>query len=161
QHGIHAFWESRIPETSAEGYDHFVGRAHYISDPLGTAWDAVKASHAALDTVFAMEKAVQERFPESGKYVQVVKGRNAVQLQSKEFIQAYEQAMDGMVERRMNAAIITLGSYWYSAWVDAGQPNLERLEQKDVSDSLKQVLKAEEDVWKASQKMKGREEPNE
>ena len=42
QHGIHAFWESRIPELSADAhYDHLVGRATYMDDPLGAAWAAV------------------------------------------------------------------------------------------------------------------------
>src|SRR5690606_6992480 len=61
QHGIHAFWESRIPEHSAEEYDHFVGKAVYLSDTLDAAWDAVIASHAALDTVFRMEREIQQR----------------------------------------------------------------------------------------------------
>ena len=65
--------------------------------------------------------------------------------------------MMGMVERRMNASIITLGCFWYSAWVNAGQPNLDRFEQAEVSDSLKAVLKAEEELWKANQKGFGRE----
>jgi hypothetical protein len=56
--------------------------------------------------------------------------------------------MKGMVERRMNASIISLGSFWYSAWVDAGQPDLARIEDKEVSDSLKAVLKAEEELYK-------------
>jgi hypothetical protein len=61
---------------------------------------------------------------------------------------AYENAMAGMVERRMNASILSVGSYWYSAWVNAGQPDLDRFEQKGVSDSLKAVMKAEEELWK-------------
>ncbi len=161
QHGIHAFWESRIPETSAENYDHFVGRAKYITDPQAAAWSYVIASHAALDTVFGMEKQLQEHFPEDEKYTYDQRGRNTFQTQSKEYIEAYEASMDGMVERRMNAAILAVGSFWYSAWVDAGQPDLDRLEQKDVSDSLKLILKAEEAQWKAAQKMLGRPEPNE
>jgi hypothetical protein len=160
QRGIHAFWESRIPELSAEGYDHFVGRAHYISDPLDVAWNAVIASHAALDTVFRAEKELQKRFPESDKYVYEDRGRGTVQLYSKDFSKAYEEAMGGMVERRMNAAIIAVGSFWYSAWVDAGQPNLDRIDQKEVSDSLKQVLKAEKEADQMSKKALGRSEPD-
>jgi hypothetical protein len=71
-----------------------------------------------------------------------------MRMYSREFTAAYEQAMQGMVERRMNASIIVLGSYWYSAWVDAGQPDLSRIETKEVSDSLKAVLKAEEELWR-------------
>ncbi|MBX2982875.1 MAG: S1/P1 Nuclease [Flavobacteriales bacterium] len=161
QHGIHAFWETRIPELSAEDYDHFVGRAHYIADPLEASWDAVIASHAALDTVFRMEAELQKRFPESEKYIYEQRGRSSVQLYSKEFTKAYEESMGGMVERRMNAAILAVGSFWYSAWVDAGQPDLDHFDQKEVSDSLKQVLKAEQEVLKQSRKQLGRPEPNE
>lgn len=159
QHGIHAFWESRIPELSAESYDHFVGRAHYVADPLEAAWETVIASHAALDTVFNMERELQKRYPESGKYVFEQRGRATVQMPSKDFTKAYEESMGGMVERRMNAAIIAVGSCWYSAWVDAGQPDLGRLEQKEVSDSLKKVLRAEQELREQSEKIKGRPEP--
>ena len=161
QHGIHAFWETRIPELNAENYDHFVGRAQYIADPLEASWDAVIASHAALDTVFRMETELQKRYPESEKYIYEQRGRSSVQLYSKEFTKAYEESMGGMVERRMNASIITLGSFWYSAWVDAGQPDLDHFDQKEVSDSLKQVLKAEQEIMKQSRKQLGRPEPNE
>jgi hypothetical protein len=161
QHGIHAFWESRIPELSAEDYDHFTGRAQYIDDKLDAAWSAVVASHRALDTVLINERELQARFPEDRKYVFEDRGRGSMRFYSEEFTRAYEESMGGMVERRMNASIITLGSFWYSAWVDAGQPDLDRYEQKDVSDSLKAVLKAEEEILQMSTKAIGRPEPNE
>lgn len=161
QHGIHAFWESRIPELSAEGYDHFTGRARYVSDPLEAAWAAVIDSHAALDTVFSKEKELQAAFPEDLKYAIVDQGRNSKRDYSSAFIAAYERSLGGMVERRMNAAILAVGSCWYSAWVDAGAPDLDHFDQKDVSDSLKRLLKAEELERNAAIKALGREEPNE
>ncbi|HEX2616848.1 MAG TPA: zinc dependent phospholipase C family protein [Flavobacteriales bacterium] len=159
QHGIHAFWESRIPELSAENYDHFVGRAKYLDDKLEATWSAVKESHLALDTVFNNEKQLQATFPEDKKYVFEDRGRGSMRFYSKEFTKAYEESMSGMVERRMNDAIITLGSFWYSAWVDAGQPDLDRFEQKEVSDSLKAVLAAEEEQMKMAKEAAGRVEP--
>ncbi|MBS1583648.1 MAG: S1/P1 Nuclease [Bacteroidetes bacterium] len=159
QHGIHAFWESRIPELSADGYDHFTGRARYLDSPLDAAWTAVHASHQALDTVFTRERELQDRFPEDKKYVFEDRGRGSMRFYSQEFTRAYEESMAGLVERRMNAAIITLGSCWYSAWVDAGQPDLDRFEQKDVSDSLKAVLAAEEEQLKMAKEAAGRVEP--
>jgi hypothetical protein len=41
-----------------------------------------------------------------------------------------------MVERRLRAAIIAVGSIWYSAWVDAGQPDLSKLQQLPPSAAL-------------------------
>jgi hypothetical protein len=48
--------------------------------------------------------------------------------------------MNGMVERRMRKAIFTVGSIWYSAWVDAGQPNLNNLlKRKPSADLLEEM----------------------
>jgi hypothetical protein len=35
-----------------------------------------------------------------------------------------------MVEERMRDAILAVGSSWYSAWFEAGQPNLNNLFEK-------------------------------
>ena len=35
--------------------------------------------------------------------------------------------MKGMVEQRMRDAIKSIGSVWYTAWVNAGQPDLNSL----------------------------------
>ena len=55
-----------------------------------------------------------------------------------------------MVERRMRASIIAVGSIWYTAWVDAGKPNLDKFYDKNVSDSLKKAL-AQEDILNAGE----------
>ncbi|MEO8590058.1 MAG: zinc dependent phospholipase C family protein [Flavobacteriales bacterium] len=157
QYGIHAFWESRIPELSADNYDHLVGRASYIDDPLAVAWEAVRGSHAELDSVLGIEKRLGQEFPEDRKYIYEQSGRNGVRAYSRDYTKAYEDAMMGMVERRMNASIITLGNFWYSAWVNAGQPDLERFELADVSDSLKRVLAAEQELWDQNRKGFGRD----
>lgn len=148
QHGIHAFWESRIPELSAENYDHLVGRAVYIESPLDAAWEAVYDSHMLVEPTLQLERELSKQFPEDRKYVFEQRGnmRTPFRTYSREFTKAYEDAMAGMVEQRMNRSIEVLGSYWYSAWVLAGQPDLSRFEQKQVSDSLKRVLKAEEEL---------------
>ena len=44
--------------------------------------------------------------------------------------------LSGMVERRMIAAITEVASFWYTAWVDAGQPQLD-FQNQSLSDSLK------------------------
>ena len=159
QVGIHAFWESRIPELSAENYDHLVGRARYLNDPLTVAWEAVQASHLAVDSVLDLERKINGEYPEDMKFVFEDRGRGSMRFPSREYTQAYEASMNGMVERRMNASIITLGSFWYTAWVDAGQPDLERIETKEVSDSLKKVIAAEEEQWRMATKSLGRDHP--
>ena len=46
-----------------------------------------------------------------------------------------------MVERRMKKAIYMIGCFWYTAWVDAGQPHLPNklilnFEDKTSNDSI-------------------------
>jgi hypothetical protein len=45
--------------------------------------------------------------------------------------------MDGMVEKQMKKTIQAIGSSWYTAWVDAGQPNLNKLNVKPIKKGLK------------------------
>ena len=59
-----------------------------------------------------------------------------------------------MVERRMRQSILAVGSLWLTAWVNAGQPNLNRLESKELSDSIRKAQLAEEMLWKTG-KMQG------
>ncbi len=121
------------------------------------AWEAVHASHLLVDSVLGIEKRLSASYPEDRKYVFEDRGRGAMRTYSRDFTKAYEDAMLGMVEERMNASILTLGNVWYSAWVAAGQPDLSRFEQKEVSDSLKAVLKAEQELFEQSRKGFGRE----
>lgn len=136
QRGIHAFWESRLVEINYNDYDYFVGKAKYIKDPLDLAWNTVKASHLALDSVFRFEKELTATFPPDKKYAYEQRGKQTIQTYSYDFSQAYNQRLNGMVERRMRQAIITVGSMWYTAWVNAGQPDLSSIQNKKPSDEL-------------------------
>jgi len=140
QKGIHGFWESRIPELSAENYDYLVGRAAYISDPLEKAWSIVKHSHYALDSVFSVEKELTELFDDDKKYSFEHRGRVVMKVYSEDFSMEYQRRLNGMQERRMRESILTTGSFWYTAWVNAGQPDLSDLKE-DLSEEMKEEMK--------------------
>lgn len=40
-----------------------------------------------------------------------------------------------MVERRMQQSIYSVACFWYTAWVDAGQPSLKDLSNKTFSEA--------------------------
>lgn len=147
QRGIHGFWESRIPELKAEDYDYFVGRAKYIDSPIKTAWKVVYDSHMAVDSVLKFEAALNKEFPSDQKYSYENRGNAMTKVYSLEYTNRYDQMIKGQVERRMRASIIIVGSIWYTAWVNAGKPNLDRLGEKDISDSLKAAMQLEEQLY--------------
>jgi len=149
QVGIHAFWESRLPELFAdETYDYFVGRADYIRKKRDYFWKTVLDSHALLDDVLAIEKQLATSFPSDQQYCFEERLNTTVRTQCEAYATAYHEAMDGMVETRMRDAIRSIGSVWFTAWVDAGQPDLtillNNVEQDEVDEELENAYRAGE-----------------
>jgi hypothetical protein len=133
QEGIHAFWESRLPELFADArYDYFVGPASYIGDPAGYYWDIVLDSHLLLDSVLGVEWDLRRHFPSDQQYCYDERLGQTVRTQCERYAEAYHERLDGQVEARMRAAILAIGSAWYTAWTDAGSPDLRRLGAKEA-----------------------------
>lgn len=147
QKGIHGFWESRLPELYAENYDNLVGRSKYVDEPLENAWETVKASFAAKDSVLLFEEELNKRFSSDQKYTYENRGAALMKVYSEEYSREYDRMLNGMVERRFRDAIITVGSLWYTAWVNAGQPDLTRLNDEKVLEELKRKAEEEEKLW--------------
>lgn len=126
QHGIHGLWESRLPELFSKDYDLFVGHAQYIEDVQSAMWNVVNASHACVDSVLSFEKDLSQR-ELSRKYSFETRAKQTVKVYSYRYSKLYHNMLQGMVERRMRASVLMVGSIWYTAWVDAGQPDLKKL----------------------------------
>jgi hypothetical protein len=158
QRGIHGFWESRIPELLANSsWDFFIGKAEYIKNPGDFIWKRVLESAAAADTVLQTETALTREFPVDQKFA--FENRNGVTIRqySSAFTKAYDSKLKGMVERRMRQSIYAVASFWYTAWVNAGQPDLTQLTNKAFSaDELKEFEQLNT-AWK-NNSIEGREE---
>lgn len=126
QHGIHGLWETNIPETEGEAYDFIVGKAKYIEDPDAFLKAMITASHAQKDTVLQEEKELSERFDPDQKYTIGDKYKGVKRNYSEAYVKAYSKKLDNMVERKMRQSVLAVGSIWYTAWVNAGQPDLSR-----------------------------------
>lgn len=132
QVGIHAFWESRLPELFAEQqYDFFVGPATYIDDPVTFYWDIVLKSHTLVDSVLNLERDLKASFPEDKQFCYEQRKDKTIRTECEDYAKAYHLRLNGMVEERMRSSIITIGSAWYTAWVDSGQPDLSGFKNKD------------------------------
>jgi S1/P1 Nuclease len=155
QKGIHGLWESRLVEINSENYDYFVGKAEYIEDIDKFIWEAVEDSHRSVDSVLQIELEVTADFDPDQKYSFEQRGNTTVSVYSYEFSQEYHRRMNNMVERRLRAAINAVGSIWYTAWVDAGQPDLSELQNTPPSAELLEEMKALEEHFH-NDKHKGR-----
>lgn len=158
QIGIHGFWESRIPELIAEKeWNFFIGKAHYIQDPSGFIWKRVLESAAASDTVLRTEKELSAQFPGDRKFSFEDRNGTIIRQYSSVFSKAYNQKLNGMIERRMQQSIYAIACFWYTAWVDAGQPDLRQLSNKTFTEADLKEFEALNQAWKSGS-MKGRHE---
>jgi len=136
QNGIHAFWESRLPELYADTeYDFFVGKAQYIEQPKDYFWNIVLDSHRLLDSVLLFEKELSQTFPPDQQYCYEERLGQTTRTQCEAYARAYHMRMNGMVEKRMREAVLAIASSWYTAWVDAGQPDLRQLLHPNPTDA--------------------------
>ncbi len=128
QNGVHAFWESRLPELFADArYDFFVGNATYIDSTRNYFWKIVTASNKLVPGVLKSERAAQAGIKEQEKFMLESIGKVVTKKQTVEFSEAYHKDLSGMVESQMRKAILSLGSVWLTAWTDAGKPDLQNL----------------------------------
>ncbi len=149
QKGIHGFWESRIPELLADKeWDFFIGKAEYIRNPADFIWARVLESAAAADTVLKTEKELTQQYPPDQKFSFEDRNRITIRQYSSDFSRKYDALLKGMIERRMRQSIYAVASFWYTAWVNAGQPDLAQLSHKEFSASDLEEFEALNSAWK-------------
>lgn len=160
QNGIHAFWESRLPELYADTeYDFFVGKPQYIEKPKEYFWNIVLESHQLLDSVLLIEKDLSKTFPPDKQYCYEERLGQTIRTQCEGYARAYHERMKGMVEKRMRDAILAIASSWYTAWVDGGQPDLSKLLFPNINPTSP-IEDAELEKAVQSGKQQGREHNN-
>jgi hypothetical protein len=128
QKGLHALWESTIPQLELNTYNlHTNHKAKYITDKSAAIWNAVKQAHDLLPEVFAKEREVAKNFPGNSKYVERKYHGRKTNVYSNKFAKQYAAALGASINNRLIYSASMVSDFWYSAWVDAGKPNLKNL----------------------------------
>jgi len=149
QTGIHALWESRLPVLFGGRYNYYAGKARYIENPLAEAFKICQISFKEVDSVLRFERILNRSFPAKKKFTMIKQGNRPVKDYSVAYASAYHKMLHRMVERRMRSSILAVGSFWYSAWVDAGQPDLDKLIKHPLSNSEKKKIQQEEALYRS------------
>jgi hypothetical protein len=159
QKGIHGFWESRVPELLADKeWDFFIGKADYIKNPGDFIWKRVLESAKASDSVLRFEKELTKQFGTDKKYAFEQRNGKTIRQYSAAFTIAFNKKLDGMIERRMRQSIFAIASFWYTAWVNAGQPDLKALVNEKFTNADIKEFEELNRKWKENDKMIGKEE---
>ena len=147
QRGLHSLWESMIPEIEITNYDlRSKHRASYLKNPEQAIWDVVRESFVMVNEVLQKERDASVGFTDSTKYrVQLRRGRE-VRSYTSEFAKEYNKRLGNSINKRLIQSANLVADFWYTAWVDAGKPDLNKLLQpamsKEEKEKCKQELKA-------------------
>ncbi|MDR3714602.1 MAG: zinc dependent phospholipase C family protein [Puia sp.] len=153
QRGIHGFWEGQIPEMFGDGYNLYTGTPKYIDDITRETRRMIAATYLLADSMLLIDRRLKEGLPENKIYKLDAEGHIAKSfygdpVHSKEYAIKYHAALNGMVERQLRAAIRETASFWYTAWVNAGKPDLGNLDPKALTQRNQSALARDLRRWK-------------
>jgi hypothetical protein len=147
QKGIHSLWESMIPEIEIANYTlNSKHTATYLKHPDQAIWSAIRVSAALVPDMLMKEKEVSKSFTDEQKYrTQIRRGKPSKSYTS-EFAKAYALALKTSINDQLIASANLVADFYYTAWVDAGKPDLQDL-NKDYTKADKKLLKEEMKVY--------------
>jgi len=152
QKGLHSLWESMVPEIEIEQYNlHSSHKAQYLSDPERAIWDCIRRSHPLLTDVFGKETEATKEFTDSTKFrVQMRRGRE-VRSYTTDFAKAYSKLLGKTINEQLLNSANLIADFWYTAWVDAGKPDLSSLLSQPFEKKDKKALKGEKKAWRKNE----------
>ncbi len=151
QKGVHSLWESALPEMFGNSYNFKTPPAKYFDNIPDETFKMIEQSHSLVDTLLEKDKEVRSRFTEDNMYKKDSSGKTVMFYSSPVFSKEYEtefnEALNGMVERQLQLSIYDVASYWYTAWVNGGKPNLISLDDPHLTKQNKKNYKMEFKAW--------------
>jgi hypothetical protein len=82
--------------------------AVFVSDPTGNAFDAAMSAHAALESVLLADQRARRGFSDY----------------TDEYYDRFYNLAGAILIRQLSEAATDVGSYWLTAWINAGRPQL-------------------------------------
>lgn len=150
QNGLHSLWESMIPELEISSYD--LASKHtatYLESPEKAIWEAVRRSNSLVKDVLEKEREVTASFTDSTKYrVQIRRGKESKSYTTA-FAKAYSAALKPTINGQLLNAANLVADFWYTAWVDAGKPDVSKLVSLSNEDNVE--LEKQMKSFKANQ----------
>ncbi len=141
QKGLHSLWESFIPDLRIDQYQLYSQhKAIYIKNPSEALWKDVRFAYNLVPQLLQKEKEVTAKFTADTKYKTQMRYGKETKVYTKEFAEAYATELGPTINTQLISAANMITDFWYTAWVNAGKPNLEA--SRSMSEELEKELKA-------------------
>jgi hypothetical protein len=127
QKGLHALWESQLPERFINTYRLDGEPAKYIKNPLDAIWAVLGQSYGFLGETFDRALKIEKTMKPEVRYTFAHRYGKTSRRFSDAFADEYDKAVGGMVDYRLRSAPSLVSSLWLTAWQDGGKPDLNVL----------------------------------
>jgi hypothetical protein len=124
QVGVHARFESRLPEMYGEGYHFSRDTTCLIENPLEKSFQIILMSNAMADSVLKADASAKADLKDQQIYTVVRKNGKTEYQYSDAYYSKFNEHLRGLVERRIHDAIVAVADFWLTAWVRGGRPRL-------------------------------------
>ena len=139
QKGLHGLWESFIPDLTMDQYQLYNKHtATYLKNPALSLWKDIRHANSLLPVMFEKEKEVTKQFTPETKYKMQMSYGRETKMYTKEFALVYATQLGPTVNEQLIAASNMIADFWFTAWVNAGKPDLGT--SKGIVDKLKVEL---------------------
>ncbi|MGC4232824.1 MAG: zinc dependent phospholipase C family protein [Niabella sp.] len=154
QHGLHDLWETTVPEVEITNYNlSSRHKAKYIESPSDEIWKIIEHTFSLLPEMLAKEIEVSRNFTDSAKYRWEVRWGKNRRFYTDAFAKQYSKALKSSINDQLVASSNALADFWYTAWVNAGKPDLDQLLAKPHN---KRAFKAERKAFLKNELVKKR-----
>ena len=94
------------------------------------------------------KKIGEDKLYKTDKDGKVIKNKYGAQIFSDDYATQFHSALKGMVEKQMRASVADVANFWYTAWVNAGKPDVGSLDPEDLTSRNSKAFKKEYKLWK-------------
>ncbi len=141
QKGLHGLWESFIPDLKLDQYTLYNNHnATYLKNPAQALWADIRKANALLPEMLQKEHELTAKFTPETKYKVQMRYGKETKVYTKEFAEAYAQALGSTINGQLIASANMISDFWFTAWVNAGKPELGGT--RGISDELKAELES-------------------
>jgi hypothetical protein len=143
QKGMHSLWEATVPEIEIAQYNLYTNHtASYLTDPQKAIWTAVRKGYSMIDFMLETERNVSVNFTEADKFELKMWYGKETKSYTNKFAKAYGLALKNTVNQRLLESAGLIADFWYTAWVDAGKPDLSEFQDASLAPALQKELGA-------------------
>lgn len=137
QRGIHDLWETTVPELEIINYKlSSRHKARYIKSPTEEIWKIIEHTFSLLPEVLAKEIEISKNYTDSTKYRWEVRWGQKRRFYTPAFAKEYSKALNTSINDQLISSANAIADFWYTAWVNAGKPDLNKILKKPYNKTL-------------------------